>query len=391
MAEKKMSGLRAKIDYVLKHYAIVYKTYKFVMSNVMRFWGLFIPIDNKLIVFSGHTRRYNDSPRTIYEYMISNPKYKDYKFVWAVDDPEHAVIPGPAIKIKPDTFKYFKTTLMARYWVTCVNIERGLVYKKKRCTYLNTWHGVALKSISNVDARGNDDFSYVDLMCYESEYQKNVLKEVFNAQDEHLIPTGLPRNDELYNTSEEEIAELKKKLGLPLDKKIILYAPTWRDSKDGGQSYFLKPPMDMDYWQKELEDEYVLLFRMHAYTNKVMGLMYNDFMRDFSEYPFINDLMKVSDILISDYSACIVDYSILERPIICFAYDYEDYCATRGVNLDFEKEMPSGVMRTEKEVISHIKTLNYDEQCKKSQAFKNKYTYIGGNATQKCVEALLGK
>ena len=391
MAEQKMSGLRARIDYMLKHYAFVYKTYQLVMSNTMKFWGLFLPIDPKLIVFTAHTRRYNDSPRAIYEYMISNPKYSDYKFVWAVDDPVNTVIPGPAIMVKADTAEYFKTTLKAKYWITCVNIERGMIYKKKNCKYLNTWHGVALKRIDNVDARGNDDFSYVDYMCYESEYQKNVLKKSFNAQDEHLIPTGLPRNDALYYTTDEEIKALKEKLGLPLDKKIILYAPTWRDSNDGGQSYSLRPPMNMEYWQQQLESEYVMLFRMHAYTNKVMGLTYNDFMRDVSEYPSINDLMKVSDFLISDYSACIVDYSILERPIICFAYDYEEYSRTRGVNLDFEKEMPSGVKRTEQEVIDHIKNMDYLTECEHTKNFKNKYTYIGGKATQICVETLFGK
>ena len=391
MAQQKMNGLRARIDYLLKHSAFVYKAYQVIMSGVMRFWGWFLPIDTKLIVFTAHTRRYNDSPKAIYEYMISNPIYSSYKYVWAVDDPENTIIPGPAIKIKADTVEYFRTTLKAKYWITCVNIERGLIYKKKNCKYLNTWHGVALKSIDNVDARGNDDFSYVDYMCYESEYQKNILKKSFNAQEEHLIPTGLPRNDALYNTTEEEIIALKNKLNLPLDKRIILYAPTWRDSNDRGQSYFLKPPMNVSYWQQELESEYVMLFRMHAYTNKVMGLEYNYFMRDVSEYPSINDLMKVSDILISDYSACIVDYSILERPIVCFAYDYEEYSSTRGLNLDFEKEMPCGILRTEEEVIKHIKSIDYAQECEKTKMFKNKYTYIGGNATQICVEILFGK
>lgn len=391
MKENKMSGLRAYLDYILKHKAFVYKIYKCSMSCLMRIWGLFLPIDSKLIVFSGHTRRYNDSPRAIYEYMINHPKYRNYKFVWAVDDTEHSCIPGPAQKVRCDTIEYFRTTLRAKFWITCVNIERGLVYKKRGCKYLNTWHGVALKSIDNVDARGNEDFSYIDYICYESEYQKNILKKSFNAKDNHLIPTGLPRNDALYHTTDEEVKTLKEKIGLPLDKKIILYAPTWRDSNDGGHSYSLCPPINIDYWETELKEKFVVLFRMHAYTNKVMGLVYNDFIRDVSEYPTINDLLKVSDILISDYSACIVDYSILERPIICFAYDYEEYSSTRGVNIDFEKEMPSGVKRTEREVINHILNMDYIAECKKTKLFKNKYTYIGGNATQMCIETLFGK
>ena len=391
MVENKMKGLRARIDYLLKHNAFAYKAYQVIMSNVMKLWGLFLTIDPKLIVFSAHTRRYNDSPKAIYEYMIMHDKYKDYKFVWAVEDPVNAVIPGPAIKVKSDTLRYFKLTLKARYWITCVNIERGLIYKKKGCTYLNTWHGVALKSIDVVDVRGNDDFSYVDYMCYESEYQKNVLKRSFNAQDEHLIPTGLPRNDELYSVDSDEILGTKKELGLPLDKKVILYAPTWRDSVDGGETYSIRPPMNLELWEEALKEEYVILFRIHAYTNKLMGITFNNFIHDVSEYPSINRLFKISDVLISDYSASIADYSILERPIICFAYDYEQYCANRGVNIDFEKEMPNGVMRTEDEVLNHLRHLDVKADSEKSRQFKMKYTGIGGHATERCVELLFGK
>lgn len=391
MAEKKISGLRARIDYILKHNRIAYQCYKVVMSNVFKIWGLFIPINPKLIVFSGHSRRYNDSPRAIYEKLIRQDRFKDYEFVWAVEDPINTIIPGAAKVIKTDTLSYFKYTLKARYWITCVNIERGLKYKKKGCTYLNTWHGVALKSIDTVDARGNDDFSHVDFMCYESDYQKNVLMKSFNVRNDHLVPSGLPRNDELYNITADEVDDIKKELGLTNDKQIILYAPTWRDSNDGGNSYAIAPPLDIKKWENTLSDRYILLVRIHAYTNRLLGIQFNDFVRDVSEYPSINKLFKISDILISDYSACIADYSILERPIICFAYDYEHYCNTRGVNIDFEKEMPSGVMRSEDQVIDHLLNMDYSKESLNSRKFKMKYTGIGGNATNICIEKLFGR
>lgn len=390
MSEKKMSGIRAKIDYILKHNSIAYKSYRLIISNLMKFWGVFLPINKKIIVFTAHSRKYNDSPRVIYEHMIKQHRFKDFIYVWGVEDPENTSIPGPAIVIKTDTFRYFKYTLKARYWITCVNIERGLRYKKKGCTYLNTWHGVALKSIDAVDARDNDDFSYVDFMCYESDYQKRVLKRSFNAKEEHLIATGLPRNDELYHIDDAEVLEIKRELGLPLDKKVILYAPTWRDSKDGGNSYSINPPINIKRWESILKDNYVLLVRTHAYTNKLLGIQFNDFVRDVADYPSINKLFKISDILISDYSACIADYSILERPIICFAYDYDYYCTTRGVNIDFTKEMPSGVMRTEEEVINHIQGMDFEHESLRTRAFKMKYTGIGGHATEICIEKLFG-
>ena len=96
--------------------------------------------------------------------------------------------------------------------------------------------------------------------------------------------------------------------------------------------------------------------------------------------------------LISDYSACIADYSILERPVICFAYDYDDYKSTRGLYIDFALEMPNGILDTEDKVINHIKTMDYAAECAKTRDMvKNKFTYLGGTATEMCVKKMFGK
>ncbi len=388
-----MHGFRARLDYWLKHNNSFYRVFNWTVSMALRFIGLFVPINKKLVLFSAHSRKYNDSPRTIYEYMINHPIYSDYIYVWALEDPDNVIIPGPAQKIKSDTLKYFITSLKAKYWVTCVNIERGLHYKKKGCKYLNTWHGLSINHIGNdVPGRNDFDFRAVDYMCYESEYHKRILMGAFGTREEAMIPTGLPRNDELYNTTKEEIERLKKELDLPLDKKLILYAPTWRDSTDNGQTYAIKPPIDVEYWEKELKGEYIVLLRTHSYTNKLLGIEFNDFIRDYTNYPKINDLFKISDVLISDYSACIGDYSILERPIICFAYDYEEYAKTRGLYLDLETAMPSGVKRTEEEVIEQLLTMDYQKESEKTKKMiKERLTNIGGHATEICVNKMFGK
>lgn len=393
MEEQKMHGFRAWLDYQLKHNDAFYRFFQTTVSFGMRVIGFLVPIDKKMILFSAHSRKYNDSPKAIYEYMIANPAYKDYKYVWALEDPEHVELPGPAIKIKADTPKYFITSMKAKYWVTCVDIERHLHYKKKQQLYLNTWHGLSFNHIGNdVPGRNDFDFRAVDFMCYESEYHKKVLMGAFRTREEAMIPTGLPRNDELYRTTEEEIIHLKKELGLPLDKKLILYAPTWRDSTDNGQTYAIKPPINVDYWEKKLKDNYIVLLRTHAYTNKLLGVEFNGFIRDFTTYPRINDLFKISDVLISDYSACIGDYSILERPIICFAYDYEPYSKARGLYLDLETAMPSGVKQTEEKVIEQILTMDYQNECDKTRdMIKNRLTYIGGHATELCVKKMFEK
>ena len=385
-----MHGFRARLDYLLKHNHFINRTFTWTASTALKAMGAFLPIDKKLVVFSAHSRKYNDSPRALYEYMISHPEYQSYRFVWGLEDPEHVELPGPAIKVKADTPEYFRYCLKARYWITCVNIERSLHFKKKGCRYLNTWHGTPFKHVGNdAGVRKDYDFRAVDLFCYASDYEKEIYKRAFNVREEALIPTGLPRNDELYRVDDEKIRAIKERLGLPLDKKIILYAPTWRDSTDNGATYAIKPPIDTKKWERELGDEYIVLFRTHGYTNKLLGIEFNETIRDYSAYPVINDLFAVSDILISDYSASMADYSILERPILCFAYDYEQYRDERGLYLDYEKEMPSGILRTEEDVLRYIKTMDYKEECKKSkEMIKDRITYYGGHATETCLERL---
>ena len=390
MAETQMHGFRARLDYLLKHNYYINRIFTWTASAAFKTIGYFLPKDGRLIVFSAHSRKYNDSPKVLYEYMISHPEYRDYKYIWGLEDPEHVDVPGPAKKVKADTPEYFKYCLKASYWITCVNIERSLHFKKKGCKYLNTWHGTPFKHVGNdAGVRKDYDFSNVDLFCYASNHEKEIYKRAFNVREEALIPTGLPRNDELYRVNDDKVLALKEKLNLPLDKKIILYAPTWRDSTDNGATYSIKPPIDTLKWKKELGDDYIVLFRTHGYTNKLLGIEFNDVIRDFSDYPAVNDLFMVSDILISDYSASMADYSILERPVLCFAYDYEQYSDERGLYLDYEKEMPSGILRTDDDVLRYIKTMNYADECEKTKMLlKNRLLQYGGHATEECLKYL---
>lgn len=386
MKEKQMHGVRARLDYLLKHNLFVYKAFDKIVSTGLRIWGLFIPIDKRMVVFTAHTRKYNDSPKAIYERMINMPEFKDFTFVWGLEDPINSIIPGPAIKVKSDTLAYFRYTLRAKYWITCVNIERNLHYKKNNCVYLNTWHGAPFKHAGNDAGKHIYDMSSVDYFCYEGEYDKVILQKAFNIKPSAMVDTGIPRNDVLYHATEDDQIKMKQQLGIPVEKKVVLYAPTWRDSEDNGASCALKPPITPEYWREKLGNDYVVLFRTHAYTNTLLGVKFDEFLRDFSSYPNVNDLMIASDILISDYSSIMIDFSVLERPIICFGYDYDKYEGGRGFYPSFEPDMPSGIIKTEEDVISYILNMNKDNEGVKIKKFKAKYSCYGGNATEKCID-----
>ena len=384
-------SIRNKVEYILKHNSWVLKSFMGIGSLFFRTLGKFISTDYSLVLFCSYSGKfYNDSPKKIYEYMLKDPRCTGLKYVWALRDPESVSIPGDCEKIRIDGLKYFITALKAKVWVTNVNIERGLRFKKKNQFYLNTWHGTSVNWVGNA-VKGRDDFKwdYVDAFCYVGEYEREFIKHDFLVKDEALLPSGLPRNDDLYTVNEERIEKIKKTLRIPLDKKVILYAPTWRESTDGGESCNIRPPINIEKWRKELEDQFVLIFRTHHYTKSMLGINYNNFVRDGSDYPDVNDLMIIADYLISDYSCIMMDYSILGRPIIEFGYDYDEYSKERGFYFDLDKEIPSGILRSEEEVLSYITTADYKKECMKAVLFRDRHVEYGGHATQMCVEKIL--
>ena len=382
--------MRQRFIFILKHNTVLQKLYCVIMSFVFRFLGFFIKNDDNLVLFvSFMGMGFNDSPKAIYDYMKSHPEYKKYRCVWAFEHPEQ----HPEIEtVRIDSANYFRTALKAKYWVTNTNIERGLKFKKKKQVYLNTWHGIALKHIGN-DCPGRNDYNFdtVDHLVVSGSHDEKVWKSAFNANESTYLRCGMPRNEELWLATENMREELRIRLGLPSDKKIILYAPTWRDSTDGGKSYEIKPPIHFDIWKKELGSDYIVLFRAHHLTTKVLGVKFDEFVRDYSEYNNVNDLMIVSDLLITDYSAISFDYSVLCKPIFCYAYDYEKYLSDRGTYFDIDKKYPNKSCRTEEELLNRIRNIDYNAECANTKRFRDEFIQYGIGATEACVKALFAE
>ena len=385
-----MRKFKKWLEHLLKHNTLVQTLYRVIMSSVFRFIGLFVRTDEKLVLMNGHGFRYNDSPRAIYEKMAELGMLSEYRVVWALREAEKYDIEG-AEKIEIDTLKYFITALRAKYWISCVNIERALHFKKKKTVYLNTWHGASLNHVGNAVSKRNDfHYEHVNFFCINGEYERDFVIRDFNLLPSSLLASGYPRNDALYGVDAEAVKKMREQLGIPEGKKVLLYAPTWRDSTDGGASHKLAPTIDWQRWKKELGGEFVVLLRTHPYTTKLMNVEFDDFVINCTDYPRINDLMIASDLLISDYSSTILDYAILEKPIICFGYDYEEYSAQRGFYFDMEEVMPSGVIRNEEALLAHIKGLDWEAERAKSRKLKNERMEYGGNATLTCIDAVFG-
>lgn len=381
--------MKQRLVYLLKHNLFVQRIYRICMSLAFKVLGFFVAIEPNTVLFvSFMGSKFNDSPKAIYDYMQRYEQYSKYHCVWAFEHPEDY----PELEtIKIDTTAYFLMALKAKYWITNTNIERGLKFKKKGQIYLNTWHGVALKHIGN-DCPGRKDYNFdtVDYLCVSGDHDERVFKSAFNAQERSYLRCGMPRNDRLWMATENDRQAMRYKLGIPENKLVILYAPTWRDSVDGGKTYAIKPPIDFDKWEKELGDHYVLLFRAHHLTTKILNVQFNDFIRDASSYPDVNELMIVADMLITDYSAIAFDYSILCRPIFCFAYDYDTYLAERGTYFGIDDMYPEKSQRTEEELLTAIQSVDLAAAGRRTKAFRDYFIQYDEHATEKCVQTLWG-
>ena len=135
-----MSGLKKRVEYLIKHSPLIQVLYRKGMSFAFQTLGLFVRRDEKLILLSASGgRKYGDSPRILFEAMKNDPRFAGYKYVWAFENPEKFDVDG-CEKVQMDSPAYFLTALKSKVWITSVNIERGLRFKKKGTIYINTWH-----------------------------------------------------------------------------------------------------------------------------------------------------------------------------------------------------------------------------------------------------------
>jgi CDP-glycerol glycerophosphotransferase len=208
-----------------------------------------------------------------------------------------------------------------------------------------------------------------------------------------MLEIGYPRNDVLFEKNNpQDIRELKKQLGLPQDKKIILYAPTWRDNEYYGKgNYKFNPPLDFSELMSRLDDDTIMIVKYHYLVmDQVDWTPYKGFIYSCDLSYDISNLYLVSDMMITDYSSVMFDYSLLKRPMLFFCYDLEEYKDTlRGFYFDFLAEAPGPVALNTEELITAI--VNYDPLAykDKQEAFYNKYNHADdGNASKKMVELI---
>jgi len=278
------------------------------------------------------------------------------------------------------------------------------MHRREGSVMLETWHGTPLKKlVFDMDDVHSANPKYKetvfkqtrgwDYLISDNPFSTDTFQSCFLFDREKIIETGYPANDPMYAPNREELAnKIRKKLSIPENKKVILYAPTWRDDQfyDKGQ-YGFDLDLDINRLKKEFGEEYVLLLRLHYFIVDQLDLsQYGDFTRDGSSYDDITDLYLISDILITDYSSVFFDYANLKRPILYYTYDIEKYRdVLRGFYLDMEKDLPGPLLLTNDDVVDAIKNIEQiAEQYKdRYEEFYNRFCCVDdGFASKRVVE-----
>lgn len=377
----------------IKYNKFLYLCYYYLGNIAISIIKVFIkPQDNLVLFVSFGGRRYDDSPKAIYNGLIKDSRFDEYELVWAFLSPEKYTLPRGQ-KIRIDTYTYFKFLLKARVWVTNTTMTRALNFEGINTFSLNTWHGSAIKKIGR-DAVGNNVFvskgsRTANVFLGQGKYDKTVFSRAFGIPQDRIKLTGLPRNDEL--AKEDVLARarlIKEKLSIPMEKKVILYAPTFREYEREGSDCIMNLPISWEKWESVLGKRYVLLVRAHHAVVKKMDIKDNALIKDVSSYPQLNDLMIVSDILISDYSSIFFDYSIQGKPMFCFAYDFEKYQKERGMYFDIRKELDNDSLDTEDKLLSAILEMNEVERIAVTKRFRDKYVQKYGTATRDTLDLI---
>lgn len=372
-------------------------------------------VDPKLVLFEAYNgRQYACSPRALYEAMLQDEAYKDYQFVWAFKDVKKYKWLGKNRNTRVVEMKsrpYRKVQTSAGHIITN-SIQLGYFRRAEEQVMLQTWHGTPLKRLGcdiEVDCENastaekihkrystrSKEYTHMlspSAFCTEKLISAFALKQ--NGKEDIMIEQGYPRNDILINATPQDINRLKKQYGIPEGKKVILYAPTYRDNQKGekhtGFSYSLN--LDFDHFLDVLGPDVVILFRTHYFVatrfqfDKCDGRIIN-----VSEVDDINELYLMSDLLITDYSSVFFDFACLKRPVVLYMYDLQEYqTAIRDFYIDL-KELPFPIVETqdalEETVINQLQQFVYDD---KYLAFNNKFNYLeDGQASKRVLDVIM--
>ena len=331
---------------------------------------------------------YNELNRKGLNYEVIIPVNKDVKLDIAINDNTRV--------IRTRTLRHIYMLATSKLWITN-NHYYFFLNKRKETTLINTWHALgAFKKfgLDCQDGKSKDhirDGKNIDFLLVSSNSLIPIYSKALGVESSKIISIGIPRTDMLFDR------KIKQKINYNIEnrlkvngKKVLLYAPTFRDN----EKEFFNLQLDLEYMYQHLKDEYVLLIKIHPIIrNKlIIDPRYKDFVIDVQSFN-MNELLIYADILITDYSSVIFECALLEKPIIFFAYDLDEFLIdSRSFYFGYEEFIPDSPVRDTASVVRKIKLYQNDNNhnLMKLKEFSNKYCdYNDGKSSQRFVEKFL--
>ncbi|MEU6728657.1 CDP-glycerol glycerophosphotransferase family protein [Nonomuraea wenchangensis] len=317
------------------------------------------PLNDATVYVVNDGRLYADSVRAIYEERLR--RGDDREHIWIVKDGAF-VPPGPATVVRAGSREHHAALARSRHIITNAFLPTWFRAREDQVV-VQTWNGTPAKHVGNdlphmkrdprppIWHRQAAEVRGWDLLLSQSPWATPVLRKAFGYKGE-VLESGLPRNDVLNSPDREELAAaVRERLGLAEGKRVVLYAPTYRD-------YDRKNAMvklDLAKAREALGADHEILVRAHP-MQAVPAVP--EIARDVTTYPDIAELLLIADVLVTDYSSVMFDFAATGRPIVLYAYDQVKYANKRGLYLDLAEQAPGPVLSTSAQVVEALRSID---------------------------------
>ena len=352
------------------------------------------------VVYNSFNGRFSDNPRAIYEELVR--RGPEWAHLWTAK-PEGGPFPAGCTPIVPGTPEHARAVGGAKYIVANVEM-RDHLRKAPGMVFLQTWHGTALKRIgydnryvhAHPDGfeRDVEEYRRWDYLLSPNAFTSEVMHSAFRGFAGEILETGYPRNDVLSSPERDAIrARVRGELGIQDGRRVVLYAPTWRDNlyhEQGPGAFELA--LDVDEVARRLGDDHVLLLRLHFLVAEACARAHGDMVRDVSAHEDIRELYLAADVLVTDYSSAMFDFAITGKPLLFYTYDLVHYRdELRGFYFDFEAEAPGPLCMDMDELLAALADGDGTSRqyADRYAAFRAKFCYLDdGHAAERVVDRL---
>lgn len=355
----------------------------------------YLPVDNKKIVMlHNYGQGYGDSPKYMTEEILR--RKLPYKIVWLVKN-LHSHLPSQVRKVNINRIKSVYELATAKVIVTTLKGRYNLK-KKKSQFFIYVPHGQIGAKYVERQAGNTIGKVYHDASRWHSSISDLFLSssKIFTEEmltwywyDGEVMECGLPRNDIFFHYTNEDVKRIKKGVGIPDNVKIVLYAPTFRN-EPSNEPYAVDTERLLDALERKNGNRWIFLFRAHPnfiWYGKP-SFEYSDKVLDVTSYPDMQDLLLISDVLITDYSSTMFDFNLMHRPVFLFTKDVEAYQKMRGLK-DWYFKVPFPFCHNNDELVEAIKSYDEQEYLKKCKEFDKFYGNLEtGTAAKQIVDRL---